>query len=129
MEIENHGNRVNRVPHEAKRSHEKQDHLNLEAIDAHEAIAHGVQSDRAPRTTMKTETPSPTNPAAFPMEFSERGEEWQIGMTLRYYFAAKAMQALVERDPCPGQWDNTAEVAYQIADEMLAEREKTHAAS
>jgi hypothetical protein len=40
------------------------------------------------------------------------------GMTLRDYFAAKAMQCL----PAPQQ--NLAELAYKIADAMLKEREK-----
>lgn len=42
------------------------------------------------------------------------------GMTLRDYFAAKAMQAF-----CVNEWSdikNIAEVAYQMADAMLEQR-------
>ena len=41
------------------------------------------------------------------------------GMTLRDYFAAKAMQALVKTN----YFDSTAEMAYEMADAMLKERE------
>ena len=40
------------------------------------------------------------------------------GMTLRDYFAAKAMQALVKND----YFDTTARLSYQIADAMLKAR-------
>jgi hypothetical protein len=43
------------------------------------------------------------------------------GMTLRDYFAAKAMQALLGYEESTLQ--NDAEVAYQMADAMLKERE------
>lgn len=55
------------------------------------------------------------------------------GMTLRDYFAAKAMQALVSRYGCDipflpqdnhNPWHHTADWAGQIADAMLAERSK-----
>jgi hypothetical protein len=52
------------------------------------------------------------------------------GMTLRDYFAAKAMQALIRVDTDNGRLRGSGEVrfttvfAYQIADAMLAEREK-----
>lgn len=45
------------------------------------------------------------------------------GMTLRDYFAAKALQALLH----PGgrhSFDATVKLSYGIADAMLAEREK-----
>ena len=44
------------------------------------------------------------------------------GMTLRDYFAAKAMQSLVALDRTYKV--ETAEIAYGIADAMLAERNK-----
>ena len=45
----------------------------------------------------------------------------QSGMSLRDYFAGKAMQALAQ----PGNYfDATAKQAYMIADAMLREREK-----
>lgn len=52
------------------------------------------------------------------------------GMTMRDYFAAKAMQSMIEK--C-GQYDpvkeskthkSVAEIAYQFADAMLLERAK-----
>ena len=42
-----------------------------------------------------------------------------ISMTLRDYFAAKAMQALVEKS----YFDTTARLAYNMADAMLKARE------
>ena len=53
------------------------------------------------------------------------------GMTLRDYFAAKAMAALISTagGPCViglgGCEPATASAAYKIADAMLAEREKS----
>jgi hypothetical protein len=48
-----------------------------------------------------------------------------LGMSLRDYFAAKAMQALIERTPYPKAVDtrNVAQVAFIAADAMLAARE------
>jgi hypothetical protein len=46
------------------------------------------------------------------------------GMTLRDYFAAKAMQALLGYEESTLQ--NDAEVAYQMADAMLKAREVKH---
>lgn len=48
--------------------------------------------------------------------------DWQSesGMTLRDYFAAKAMQAIISN---PGMGNvNVAQMAYGIADTMLSER-------
>lgn len=62
------------------------------------------------------------NEPAFP--FHETGESGQrTGMTLRDYFAAKAMQAeyhLLERRD---QFDSCARGAYAMADAMLKERQ------
>jgi hypothetical protein len=72
------------------------------------------------------------NPPAFPLN----GDWSQIkdkGMTLRDYFAAKAMQALISspRMPAPaalGGSDVTdvmvADLSYKMADAMLAAREE-----
>lgn len=57
------------------------------------------------------------NPAAFPQP---QGEE-QEGMTLRDYFAAKAMQALTSNMDL--SYDETAEMAYEQADAMLKARQ------
>lgn len=56
---------------------------------------------------------------AFPVanEYSQ-----QRGMTLRDYFAAKAMQSLIVDKEFP--LDNAASRAYEIADTMLKERNK-----
>jgi len=59
---------------------------------------------------------------------SPRWEGWgspQEGMTLRDYFAAKAMQAILqEKDVHDSrQWHNTAWIAYQVSDEMLKARQ------
>ena len=55
--------------------------------------------------------------AAFPVAHSYL---IQPGMSLRDYFAAKAMQALAQGN----YFDATARQAYMIADAMLREREK-----
>ena len=65
---------------------------------------------------------------AFPYEFkygdgtAGRAE----GMSLRDYFAAKAMQAIVSHDPTFSQTyvNQCAEDSYRYADAMLAERAK-----
>ena len=60
------------------------------------------------------------NPPAFPIPF----ETHHDGMTLRDYFAAKAMQGMLA---CPVQPQSGAEMyardAYTIADAMLKARE------
>lgn len=68
---------------------------------------------------------SNTGGPAFPMLDEDGGTAWQ-GMTLRDYFAAKAMQAelmggvLYEHD-----FGITAKRAYKMADAMLRAREAT----
>jgi len=65
------------------------------------------------------------NPPAFPIS----GSQYQHtkGMTLRDYFAAKAMQATVDawiqRSIYPPTDDEVAKNAYVIADAMLKARE------
>ncbi len=64
------------------------------------------------------------NPPAFPLayEFEDTDYFANEGMTLRDYFAAKAMQAIVSKNEVV----NSAQVgydAYDIADEMLKVRE------
>jgi hypothetical protein len=58
------------------------------------------------------------NDQAFPVEYN--GHK---GMTLRDYFAAKAMQADVSSSNWSGDIDFTVEMSFKIADAMLAERE------
>ncbi len=73
------------------------------------------------------------NPPAFPgkqkallikSEHSAIANEYEIeqnGMTLRDYFAAKAMQALIDND---GLFSEIPTQAYALADAMLAARGK-----
>jgi hypothetical protein len=56
--------------------------------------------------------PQPINP-------NENGR----GMTLRDYFAAKAMQALISEPSLKASMDEFAHRAYQIADIMMEERQ------
>lgn len=60
---------------------------------------------------------------AFPMFMDKEG--WESGMTLRDYFAAKAMQGMISAIPYDRfdvQESITAKTAYSIADAMLKER-------
>lgn len=55
----------------------------------------------------------------------QRGLLGNPGMSLRDYFAAKAMQGIVTHEDMWNQLDSTiAESAYALADAMLAQREK-----
>ena len=64
------------------------------------------------------------NETAFPCHGS-MGEVTNDGMTLRDYFAAKAMQSVIDQqDVFRGEVDNTAWLAYRIADAMLKARTK-----
>jgi len=62
--------------------------------------------------------------AAFPLPASESNREW-YGMSLRDYFAAKAMQGW-SANPIPedSSIQEVAAWAYRQADAMLAERAK-----
>jgi hypothetical protein len=48
----------------------------------------------------------------------------QSGMTLRDYFAAKAMQGIISSDCNYGAFSDLASDAYSIADAMLKAREE-----
>jgi len=67
---------------------------------------------------------NPKNIQAFPMLDVDGGTAWQ-GMTLRDYFAAKAMQAMLSSPNCPMQLceNELASQAYITADAMLKARE------
>ena len=56
---------------------------------------------------------------AFP--YPDHGD---TGMTLRDYFAAKAMQALISEPSLKATMDEFAHRAYQIADIMMEERQQ-----
>jgi hypothetical protein len=72
------------------------------------------------------ESQKPANPHAFPTSTSSYTP--QHGMSLRDYFAAQAIPALITNFTSHGQTITLAELiansAYEIADEMLKEREK-----
>lgn len=57
---------------------------------------------------------------AFPVDSA--AEHQYCGMTIRDYFAAKAMQASRSRQSAYCSWDDLAKDAYEIADAMLAAR-------
>jgi len=60
---------------------------------------------------------------AFPI--GSTPEEWGNGMTLRDYFAAKAMQGMVSAEFAGHvAADYWAEEAYKVADAMLKARDK-----
>ena len=61
------------------------------------------------------------NIPAFPNNFTI--EKFK-GMTLRDYFAAKALQALISEPSLQATMDEFAHRAYQIADAMMQERLK-----
>jgi hypothetical protein len=77
-----------------------------------------------------------STPSAFPssgLEYTEKGKSWaQAGMTLRDYFAAKAMQGLLansnlrnetlNQGGCLGGWLESS--SYGFADAMLRARTK-----
>ena len=68
---------------------------------------------------MSADTP---NPPAFPAPDFARSSTHE-GMTLRDYFAAKAMQALLrDANSTDGCWHVEANAAYAISDAMLAAR-------
>lgn len=73
----------------------------------------------------------PENPPAFPAPNKPQGHQkhWVYegtpGMTLRDYFAAAALQAIVSKPECRNHEATTiARDAYRLADSMLAERER-----
>ena len=68
-----------------------------------------------------------SNPPAFPSSI-DNGEtvKYILGMTLRDYFAAKAMQAILNEDPNYHQkyeFLDLADFSYKCADAMLKARE------
>ena len=69
------------------------------------------------------------NPPAFPVQsiYIEDQETNSRGMSLRDYFAAKAMQAVIsnlEEAFSPEEFNGLSEVFYQMADAMLKAREE-----
>jgi hypothetical protein len=64
------------------------------------------------------------NPPAFPVQsiYIEDQETNSRGMTLRDYFAAKAMQGLLSSD-VNAKLEDFAKQSYKVADAMLKARE------
>jgi len=58
---------------------------------------------------------------AFPHSLEDLYEPNTAGMTLRDYFAAKAMQALMHEES-EMSYDNISDFAYAVADAMLRAR-------
>lgn len=81
-----------------------------------------------------TDAIKPQNPSAFPRPMTEipngAFDDGENGMTLRDYFAAKAMQGILAGNyynailTNNGEDSFIVERAYELADAMLAEREK-----
>jgi len=68
----------------------------------------------------------PDNPPAFPRPGFEQPAGMQDGMTLRDWFAGQALAGLLAH--ASGEDPHKApEMAYRLADAMLAEREKRNA--
>lgn len=65
-----------------------------------------------------------TGGSAFPLPKTPNGGPVDNGMTLRDYFAAKAMQAMVTSDKFSGTTVEMARNAYYIADTMIWESNK-----
>lgn len=63
----------------------------------------------------------PNNPNAFPCDTKSEG---YTGMSLRDYFAAKAMQGLTSKygETLSISYDDRAKESYKIADAMIKQR-------
>jgi hypothetical protein len=68
-------------------------------------------------------TIKPSNPKAFPLEYADG--DFQAGMSLRDYFAAKAMQSVMvgEGYRMYHTPEDMAQLSYKMADAMLKQRE------
>lgn len=68
---------------------------------------------------------SERNPSAFPLSKAAYESYTDVGMTLRDYFAAKALpQIYAQSVKLSGDYDSMAKRAYHLADAMLEERAK-----
>ena len=65
---------------------------------------------------------NPDTKFAFPKGQSDYSEN--RGMTLRDYFAAKAMQGVLSSPTDPASFEAVGVFAYKVADAMIAERNK-----
>ena len=64
---------------------------------------------------------------AFPHEINDNSKVVHFGMTLRDYFAAKAMQGICSNNKYDAIADEVAVAAYEHADAMLRARETKEA--
>lgn len=64
----------------------------------------------------------PENPSAFPNDFGGSAYAPEFGMSLRDYFASKALSGWVKGMPCSIK--DMAQGCYEIADAMLEARGK-----
>jgi hypothetical protein len=71
---------------------------------------------------INTNQPESAFPSTFKSLSPEEGQAHRWGMTLRDYFAAKAMQGLLANNNIDAQ--QIAKAAYIVADAMLKAREK-----
>jgi hypothetical protein len=81
--------------------------------------------DIGPETGERTEEQS--GGAAFPRVYHQGWQEAHFGMSLRDYFAAKALQGLTSATNSQGDWtcgapESVAKAAYDFADAMLKAR-------
>jgi len=70
---------------------------------------------------MKTITTNNNYMKAFPVSWSDE-QDFHGGMTIRHYFAAKAMQSLISNKSeylTDFDYDRVAHVAYRFADSMM----------
>jgi hypothetical protein len=84
-----------------------------------DAFNHVERMSRVKQENVKAQMSNfnkPTNPPAFPNAHYHNVS----GMTLRDYFAARAMQALIDND---GLFSEIPTQAYELADAMLKARE------
>jgi len=63
------------------------------------------------------------NPPAFPQPDCGHGRPYESGMTLRDYFAAKAMQAMLSKNGFYDNEDQFSDWCYETADAMMKARE------
>ena len=66
-----------------------------------------------------------TGGPAFPTPRYERGDMYSLGMTLRDYFAARAMQGLMSGGTGGWALELLAETAYEMAGAMMKVRSNT----
>ena len=70
-------------------------------------------------------TGGPAFPSGLKETDTDNVESIYVGMTLRDYFAAKAMQGMYAASSFPtGIMDDTAKEAYEMADAMLKARDR-----